>query len=358
MADDVFGRVDITKEEFDLAIEKWREKIKFGIEMELHDSIRFAIRDGHCYATVLASFDDEDGETVLLWEIDKGTSGDCIFEIITAPFSLVPDNVFEIRNLLQVFRTSVHNLHQRPEYQSWENFDCDDDISIYGCIPRIYYGMPEFWDPRLLRSGGSCTSSSGTKSMQYCFNASEADIDATQTLAGHLLENTADNNVDVCKSPETHILCSRTCKNPNEHCVTYSNLTLPKNFGAFVTKVSPSKHEGEWKGIVPLQLDLRPVSGLSVSVLHDEFCKHDVVKDWICGSSGNDVENDVPCKEFNGMYFPPSKAASQIQAYEEIEMRTGCGIGYVDGVPQSPPHDSGKITPFKAEGFSFPSDEY
>ena len=27
--------------------------------------------------------------------------------------------------------------------------------------------------------------SSGTKSMQYCFNASEADIDATQTLAGH-----------------------------------------------------------------------------------------------------------------------------------------------------------------------------
>ena len=155
----------------------------------------------------------------------------------------------------------------------------------------------------------------------------------------------------MCKSEETHILCSRTCKNPNEHCVTYSNLTLPKNFGAFVTKKSTSKHESEWKGIAPLQLDLRPVSGLSVSVLHDEFCKHDVVKDWICGSSSNDVENDVPCKEFNGMYFPPSKAASQIQAYEEIEMRTGCGIGYVDGVPQSPPHDSGKITPFKAEGF-------
>ena len=84
VADDASAS-DITKEELDLAIESG-EKIKFGIEMELHDSIRFAIRDGHCYATVLASFDDEDGETVLIWEIDKGTSGDCIFEIITAPF--------------------------------------------------------------------------------------------------------------------------------------------------------------------------------------------------------------------------------------------------------------------------------
>ena len=158
----------------------WADALTFGVEMELHDSVKLALRVveydfftgkysepcyGNTYWESAQLTDKRDGTPqlpLLRVSDDHENSGLCIFEVITGPLKLTPEYMKAVKVALQAFRGGVEAEHADIANKKWESMDCGQTIrkrsslgSVFrrrsadpkrasGCLPVLYESRLEF----------------------------------------------------------------------------------------------------------------------------------------------------------------------------------------------------------------------